>query len=182
MRYYELKVGDKVYAWDSQKNKLQEDESGETIIGEVCQIDISRGMCTVKSIMDHNGRTHSFPLDQVYHVGTGPITFMKEDPTECVKWWLDIPPLPEGRIRMTKEANIFDLEQSIMRCWNITDDIGLLYRNIGDSSEFANMDAKSKDKIMNILLGMTEMYEMKFNDCWREFEAVAQEYHERSRS
>jgi len=82
---------------------------------------------------------------------------------------------------MKKEANIFDLEQAIMRCWTLTDDIDLLYRNIGDNPKFADMDPKYKDKIMNILLGMNELYEMRFNECWREFEAVAGEYHRRGK-
>jgi len=177
MRDYELKVGDKVYAWEGDGIAIRERQE---VVGNLISIDAATGYGVIKSIIDTQYEI-KFPLDHIYHVGTGPVSFMKEDPTECVKWWLDIPPLPEGRIRMTKEANIFDLEQSIMRCWNIADDIDLLYRNIGDSSEFEDMDPKHKDKIMNILLGMNQLYEMKFNDCWQEFEAVAHEYHKREK-
>ena len=62
----------------------------------------------------------------------------------------------------------FDLEQNIMKCWNITDDINLLYENVMESE-------MSKDDIANVLLGMHQLYEMKFNKLWDNFEHLVSE-------
>jgi hypothetical protein len=55
----------------------------------------------------------------------------------------------------------FDLEQNIMQCWNVTDDIQL-YLDMHD-----NMD---EDQRMNYLIGLKQMYQMKFERCWNNFE------------
>jgi hypothetical protein len=55
----------------------------------------------------------------------------------------------------------FDLEQNIMQCWNVTDDIQL-YLDMHD-----NMD---EDQRMNYLIGLKQMYQMKFERCWNSFE------------
>ena len=55
----------------------------------------------------------------------------------------------------------FDLEQNIMQCWNVCDDIQL-YLDMYD-----NMD---EDQRMNYLIGLKQMYQMKFERCWNSFE------------
>ena len=55
----------------------------------------------------------------------------------------------------------FDLEQNIMQCWNVCDDIQL-YLDMHD-----NMD---EDQRMNYLIGLKQMYQMKFERCWNSFE------------
>lgn len=72
---------------------------------------------------------------------------------------------------------IFDLEQAILGCWHVTDDIELLYERIGDSTDFQGMNPKHVDDIMNILLGLREVYDMRFNKCWSIFEETTKEYH-----
>ena len=62
----------------------------------------------------------------------------------------------------------FDLEQDIMKCWNITEDIDLLYRNVMDKD-------LSTDDIANALLGMKTLYEMKFNEMFDHFEKLVHE-------
>jgi hypothetical protein len=56
----------------------------------------------------------------------------------------------------------FDLEQNIMQCWNVTDDIQL-YLDMYD-----NMD---EDQRMNYLIGLKQIYQMKFERLWNGFEA-----------
>ncbi len=56
----------------------------------------------------------------------------------------------------------FDLEQNIMQCWNVTDDIQL-YLDMYD-----NMD---EDQRMNYLIGLKQMYQMKFERLWNNFES-----------
>jgi hypothetical protein len=55
----------------------------------------------------------------------------------------------------------FDLEQNIMQCWNVCDDIQL-YLDMHD-----NMD---EDQRINYLIGLKQMYHMKFERCWDSFE------------
>jgi hypothetical protein len=55
----------------------------------------------------------------------------------------------------------FDLEQNIMQCWNVCDDIQL-YLDMHD-----NMD---EDQRLNYLIGLKQMYQMKFERCWNSFE------------
>lgn len=62
----------------------------------------------------------------------------------------------------------FDLEQDIMRCWSVTEDIDLLYTNVMDSD-------MTVDDIANALLGMKTLYEMKFNKLFNCFETLVGE-------
>ena len=55
----------------------------------------------------------------------------------------------------------FDLEQNIMQCWNVCDDIQL-YLDMYDEMD--------EDQKMNYLIGLKQMYQMKFERCWSTFE------------
>ena len=68
--------------------------------------------------------------------------------------------------------SIFDLEQSIMQCWNVCDDIDLLY-----SQTMERSTPLTQDEMANILLGMKSLYHMKFEKCFNEFAVVCGEYH-----
>ena len=59
----------------------------------------------------------------------------------------------------------FDLEQNIMKCWNVIEDIDLLYENVMEND-------MSQDDIANALLGLRVMYEMKFQKLWDNFETL----------
>lgn len=65
-------------------------------------------------------------------------------------------------------ADRFDLEQDIMKCWNVTEDINLLYRNIMEKD-------MSTDDIANALLGIKTLYEMKFEEMFENFETLIHE-------
>lgn len=58
-------------------------------------------------------------------------------------------------------ADRFDLEQSILQCWNVTDDIQLLL----DSWDELDEDGKQ-----NYLIGLQQMYQLKFQKCFNIFE------------
>ena len=64
----------------------------------------------------------------------------------------------------------FDLEQDILKCWNVVDDIELLFDNIMN-------ETLTKDQITNALLGMKEVYQMKFKKCFETFEEYLAEVH-----
>jgi len=55
----------------------------------------------------------------------------------------------------------FDLEQNIMQCWNVCDDIQLML----DQWDKLDEDAKQ-----NYLIGLKQMYQMKFERLWDNFE------------
>ena len=83
---------------------------------------------------------------------------------------------------MDKETNsIFDLEQQILQCWNVVDDIKLLYNHFGDDPRFEGLDPKAEDEMMNLLLGLESMYQLKFDKMFRTFEDVAREFHRRGK-
>jgi len=62
----------------------------------------------------------------------------------------------------------FDLEQHIMACWNITSDIDTLCEGVLESD-------MTTDQIANILLGMKQLYELKFDKMFRTFEELIQD-------
>jgi hypothetical protein len=67
-------------------------------------------------------------------------------------------------------AKQFDLEQAILGCWNITSDIDTLFEEIIEGD-------LTKDQISNVLLGMSQLYEIKFNKTFRTFEEFLKEYY-----
>ena len=71
-----------------------------------------------------------------------------------------------------KKADIFELEQSIMQCWNVVDDIKLISHQIYDRSK-----PFTDDELGNLLIGIESMYQLKFEKCFNEFEAICREYH-----
>jgi hypothetical protein len=70
------------------------------------------------------------------------------------------------------KGNIFDLEQSIMKCWNVVDDLDLLYKQSMDRQK-----PFTEDEWANLLLGMKELYQLKFEECFSEFEKICGDFH-----
>jgi hypothetical protein len=66
------------------------------------------------------------------------------------------------------EFNRFDFEQSIMRCWNITEEL--------DTIAVGTLEHDwSRDQITNALIGLKEIYDLKFNRLFDEFEKGVRE-------
>jgi 5-formaminoimidazole-4-carboxamide-1-beta-D-ribofuranosyl 5'-monophosphate synthetase len=63
----------------------------------------------------------------------------------------------------------FDLEQQILKCWNITEEIQLLNEQVLENDEL------TKDQISNYLLGLHTIYEMKFDKLFNQFETMVKE-------
>ena len=61
----------------------------------------------------------------------------------------------------------FDLEQLILKNWEITTEIKHLREIISD-------DKPTQDQIENYLLGLETIYEVKFNKLWDCFEELCQ--------
>lgn len=69
------------------------------------------------------------------------------------------------------KTNLFDMEQQVMTCWSVCEDLGTLYEGVLDQ----DMD---QDKIANCLLGMKELYQLKFEKLWDHFEQVTREIYQ----
>ena len=61
----------------------------------------------------------------------------------------------------------FDLEQQMIACWSITSDIDTLCEGVLESD-------MTTDQIANTLLGMKQLYELKFDKMFRTFEQLIQ--------
>ncbi len=62
----------------------------------------------------------------------------------------------------------FDLEQSIMECWQVTDDIDTVYHNL---------DKLTQDELANVLLGLKTLYHLKFEKSFELYEQLTKEIH-----
>jgi hypothetical protein len=58
-----------------------------------------------------------------------------------------------------------DLEQSIMECWNVCEDLGTVYRQVCDGEREPTID-----EITNALMGMQQLYQWKFEQLFFTYE------------
>jgi hypothetical protein len=65
----------------------------------------------------------------------------------------------------------FDLEQRIMQCWQVVDDLDVLTTHMLDVKKM------SEDEIANALIGMKQLYDMKFHSLMSTFEQYLKEQH-----
>lgn len=71
--------------------------------------------------------------------------------------------------------NRFDLEQDIMNCWSVVDDIKELSRSMLDRRTM------TEDEISNYLLGLETIYQVKFERLFETFEMLVRQnaFHDR---
>lgn len=67
-------------------------------------------------------------------------------------------------------TNRFDLEQQIMACWNIIEDIQLL--NTGVLEGRPDGSTMNQDEISNYLLGLESIYALKFEQMFDTFSTL----------
>ena len=67
----------------------------------------------------------------------------------------------------------FDLEQHIMQCWDIIDDLRVVYTHHLDGEK-----PLTEDELANILIGMEQLYDIKFKRLMSTFEKFLKEIHE----
>lgn len=61
----------------------------------------------------------------------------------------------------------FDLEQEILNCWHVVDDLKLLTEAVLEREV-----PLTQDQLANILLGMEELYSLKFTKAFETFEEL----------
>lgn len=66
-------------------------------------------------------------------------------------------------------ADRFDLEQQIMTCWSVVDDIKAL------NNQYQNVGNMTQDQVANYLLGLETIYQVKFEQLFAMFEQLIQE-------
>jgi hypothetical protein len=66
-----------------------------------------------------------------------------------------------------KKPDRFDLEQQILDCWHVTDDIDMLFEAVMDKD-------LTQDDIANVLLGLKTLYHLKFERTFETFEKLIQ--------
>jgi hypothetical protein len=59
----------------------------------------------------------------------------------------------------------------------VIDDIEMTTAWFVDDPKWEGMDAELSDALMNKFFGIKEIYELKFNKLWNEFEEVSKDYH-----
>lgn len=59
----------------------------------------------------------------------------------------------------------FNIEQDIMHCWSIVDDIETLSRAVMEQD-------MSKDRIVNVLIGLKELYNLRFDHLLKRHEEL----------
>jgi hypothetical protein len=57
----------------------------------------------------------------------------------------------------------FDFEQQIQKCWMVTDDIGEIAEGVLEHD-------LNGEQVTNALIGLQQLYELKFNKLWDMFE------------
>lgn len=68
---------------------------------------------------------------------------------------------------MSFNTDRFDLEQQIMTCWNICEDIKAIYK-------MTDMRQLSEDELLNAMIGLETIYQMKFEILFDMFEKMVQ--------
>ncbi|MAI05366.1 MAG: hypothetical protein CMA07_06605 [Euryarchaeota archaeon] len=73
-----------------------------------------------------------------------------------------------------EQVDRFDLEQKIMKCWMVTDDLDEITKYFIDDEKFQDRcgDAEYQDELMNKYFGLKELYEVKFQSLWDTFEKL----------
>ena len=62
----------------------------------------------------------------------------------------------------------FDLEQQILQCWNLCEDVATLAEGVMEQD-------LSTDQIVNVLNGLHDLYDIRFNKLFQTFETLLRE-------
>jgi hypothetical protein len=62
----------------------------------------------------------------------------------------------------------FDFEDNLMKCWHVTDDIDMVANLVAEME----LPAKDQDRLMNILIGLKELYNARFSATFGLFEEL----------
>jgi len=66
---------------------------------------------------------------------------------------------------------MYDLEQRILECWQLVDDVNFLYEQVMDKELH-----KDQDRLANALLGLYTVYGMKFEKAFSTYEEALKQH------
>ena len=69
---------------------------------------------------------------------------------------------------------MYDLEQQIMECWQLVDDVNMLYEEVMEKDLH-----EDQDKLANALLGLHTIYGMKFEQAYDAYEEVLKQHYKK---
>jgi len=67
-------------------------------------------------------------------------------------------------------SKLYDLEPMIMDCWQVCNDIEVVFKQIGDGER-----EPTPDEMINTLIGMKQLYHWKFEQLYNKYEDVLRE-------
>jgi hypothetical protein len=67
-------------------------------------------------------------------------------------------------------ADRFDMEQQIMSCWNVVEDIDMVCKAVMDFPT-----PPTEDELANLLIGLKTLYNIKFQELFSTFEQLVSE-------
>ena len=82
---------------------------------------------------------------------------------------------------MWNSNSIQQLEDDIMKAWGVVDEIDLLIKHFGDHPRFEGLSAEASDEMMNVLIGVKELYSIKFENMWTTYELVVKDFYKYKR-
>lgn len=71
---------------------------------------------------------------------------------------------------------LYDLEQPIMDCWSVCNDLETVFNQISDGER-----EPTRDEMMNALMGIHQLYQWKFEQLFFMYEQVIREKANESR-
>ena len=69
-------------------------------------------------------------------------------------------------IKTLESIDRFDLEQDIMSCWQIKEDLDTLLHAYMDGPKI------TEDQVSNVILGLSSLYQLKYQKCFDTFEQL----------
>lgn len=73
-------------------------------------------------------------------------------------------------INVDEKFNRFDMEDQIMACWGITNDLRDLSEGLLESD-------MSNEHVANALIGLQQLYQIRFEKLYRQFEQMIAQHH-----
>ena len=73
-------------------------------------------------------------------------------------------------------SKLYDLEEKIMDCWSVCNDLEVVFRQIGDGER-----EPTEDEMMNVLIGMQQLYQWKFEQLFNKYEDILEAQREDSK-
>ena len=79
-------------------------------------------------------------------------------------------PTTKGFVNITRKESmtkLYDLEEMIMDCWSVCNDLRTVLQQVGDCER-----EPTADELMNAIMGMQQLYHWKFEQLFNKYEDI----------